>query len=166
MSSESSLIKFKKFFNLFVRKLHFLKYKKNFYLRKYNRFLNLGFRKSHLMKYKKNFCLRKYNSFLTLGLESPISWNIRKLFFEQNIRAFFRVDLFFWAKYKSFFQSRFIFIFRARTKKFYFLKYKKNFFLRKYKKVFNLRGRIFPTETFLILMLESSTFQNIWKTFF
>ena len=57
-----------------------LKYKK-FFLKKFN-----------FLKHNKSFPLRKYNKFLTLGPVSSISWNIRKTFFWENIRNFFRVD--------------------------------------------------------------------------
>ena len=74
LSSESSLLKYKKFFflkgfisrntrNAFffwenIRKFHFLKYEKNFFLRKYKKFFQGKILRARVVKCKKFFSLR------------------------------------------------------------------------------------------------------------
>ena len=116
----NSLLKYKKFFRLGARKIHFTKYEKLF---KSKLFLFFGLGSS----------LLKYNKFFRVS----VSRNTRKCRFLKYTEFFrgFRFPI----NKKSFLLRKY----RKFLRGLRFLKYNKSFLLRKYKKFFNIRDRFF-----------------------
>ena len=122
-----------KYKNFLILENYFLKYKKVCFL-KYKHFFKVSFKKIEvfLRKYKKVFESkfyvaegRKFRSFFFSG-----GGDIRKAFFWENIRNFFKARFL-----GNFFREKF-WCLRPESARFHFQKYKKSLLLRKYKKMF------------------------------